>query len=293
MTDAPHDSLHRLPTVNLTRPPRDIPTLFTAASIRGILADRKTQTRRLVTPRNTEFTSAPKAYWDHANFDTAFADGGKTAGYLHVHCHRDGGDMSCAECTRMGWEGTTHRLWPRVERGDRLWVRETWAMASRASDVGTVYYRASERQSHTEFHEQIPIELCGAIQPSWPKWKPAIHMPRAFSRIIREVTEVRIERLQSISEEDAIAEGMLPREGDGAGPGPGCKWSGTGYHGGTLDKFGGLCFHTPGPSGRCSCLIAGPSPAQCAYRELWDHINGPTSWAGNPWVVVTTFRRVA
>ena len=76
--------------------------------------------------------------------------------------------------------------------GDRLWVRETWA----TDDRKNFFYRAD-----------------GETYNAGLKWKPSIHMPRAASRITLEITGVRVERLQDISEEDAIAEG-IPYQGN-------------------------------------------------------------------------------
>jgi hypothetical protein len=210
---------------------RDIPILMSAPMVRATLADMKWQTRRdcfdyAEPPGNCFIESG------HAVF---------TSGCFY-------------EKRKLRWAP-----------GDRLWVRETWAMASRASDFATIYYRASERQSHTEFHKQIPVALCGKIQTSWPKWKPAIHMPRSFSRITLEVTDVRVERLQSISREDAIAEGIY--------------WSET---------FGGW---TSGAGSDETCDFHQRLP-EVSYSKLWDRINGRGSWDANPWIVVIGFRRV-
>jgi hypothetical protein len=113
-------------------------------------------------------------------------------------------------------------------------------------------------------------------------WRPSIFMSRWASRISLEVTAVRIERLQEVSEEDAVAEGLRAQVGDSDA---GYTWSGTGYEGGIPGSF-----HTPGTAG-CRCNVAGPSPAQCAYRELWDSINGKRApWSANPWVWVVEFR---
>lgn len=77
--------------------------------------------------------------------------------------------------------------------GDRLWVRETWIDLSpyEETDVKRAAYKAS----------------FGNV-PSDARWKPSIHMPRWASRITLEITEVRVQRLREISEEDAIAEGI-------------------------------------------------------------------------------------
>lgn len=87
-------------------------------------------------------------------------------------------------------------------------------------------------------------------------WKPSIHMPRWASRITLEVTGVRIERLQDISEADARAEGIEQSE-----------------------RTGGWL------PGNCAA-------PEWAFRELWESINGAGSWNANPWVWVVEFRRI-
>ena len=93
------------------------------------------------------------------------------------------------------------------------------------------------------------------------KWRPSIFMPRWVSRITLEITDVRVERLQDISEADAIAEGVeyLP------------------------DVGGWRCYMNE---------RGGYTYAVTSYRSLWESINGPGSWAANPWVWVIGYRRV-
>jgi len=137
---------------------------------------------------------------------------------------------------------SVHTLCPYGQPGNRLWVRESFRDA-RAAMLGRVLYRADGDN------------ICG--------WKPSIHMPRHLSRITLEVTTVRVERLQSISEADAQAEGVTP------------KWE-PGCSGRLMDALGGFSFR----------------PAASAYAELWEQIHGPGSWDANPWVWVIEFKRV-
>jgi hypothetical protein len=124
-----------------------------------------------------------------------------------------------------------HRIrCPYGSPGDRLWVRETW----RPSQVeGKAWYAAT----------------CG--DGLHGRWRPSIHMPRWASRLTLEITGVRVERVQEISEADAYAEGIAP-------------WT--------------------SPEQTFSPVVR--------YHELWDSINGPGSWASNPWVWVLSFKRI-
>ncbi|MBB3234388.1 hypothetical protein [Phyllobacterium endophyticum] len=135
----------------------------------------------------------------------------------------------------------------RYEIGDRLWVRET--IADTGNGIGYV--------------------ADGSAQYSYVwAWKrdklPAIHMPRAVSRLTLIVTDVRVERLQDISRDDAIAEGLIRMPlAPTAAVKAGCDWGFEGDH-----RFG--------------------SPVS-AYAALWDHINGAGAWEDNPWIVAVTF----
>lgn len=131
--------------------------------------------------------------------------------------------------------------------GDRIWVRETWNKYG-----GLLTYRAD----HDWIDDMRKETVCTA------KWVPSIHMPRWASRILLEITDVRVERLNAISEEDARAEGII----DG-----GCLNCGE-----------------PEP---CGC--ANPEPdATDAFAYLWQSIYGQDNWNANPWVWVIEFKRV-
>lgn len=115
--------------------------------------------------------------------------------------------------------------------GEHLWVRETWAM----------------------FQDSIPHYKATGQAPKDGKWRPSIHMPRWASRITLEITGVRVERLQDISEADAIAEGV------------------------------GFLRHVPD--------VDETLTAKQLYECLWESINGPGSWESNPWVWVVSFKQ--
>jgi hypothetical protein len=140
--------------------------------------------------------------------------------------------------------------------GDLLWVRETW--------VPTIAVRAFYRATHEKM----------LADDGWRgKWKPAIHMPRAVSRLTLRITDVRVERLQQISEADAIAEGV-ERVDDPRG----VAWKS--YE----------VIHTGRHKRESHPHAAAPNRSPItSYRELWESLNGPDSWIENPWCWVLTF----
>ncbi len=136
--------------------------------------------------------------------------------------------------------------------GDRLWVRETWALNPYLLELPAYVYRAD--------YEPLSDILI--------KWKPSIHMPRSASRITLEITGVRVERLQDISEQDAIAEGIesaqLPNEET-------CKLRWKDYQA----KF----------------IKCGFFSSIDSFKSLWDSINVQKHpWESNPWVWVVEFK---
>jgi len=113
--------------------------------------------------------------------------------YIEAHKHSKGWAEIC----------------PYGKLGDLLWVRETWAK-NLGSNGGAVYYADYESAS---FHRyELPS---GKLLDGCDRWKPSIHMPRRISRLTLEITETRMQRLQDISREDALAEGVTGGEGPG------------------------------------------------------------------------------
>lgn len=138
---------------------------------------------------------------------------------------------------------------PYGKSGDRLWVRETWRPA--ISDSHECFaYKADNKYK------------CGKDAPTdyQPEWKPSIHMPRSACRLILEVSDVRVERLQDISEEDAIAEGIESR------------MIGNRFYKNYLSKEKDYMG---------SKLWFFDSPID-SFRSLWELINGANSWDANP-----------
>lgn len=137
---------------------------------------------------------------------------------------------------------------PYGQIGDLIWARETWCSVSRADCVGGVT---------TKFHYKADME-------DTFKFKPSIHMPKSASRIWEKITDIRVERLQDISEEDAIAEGIKPLLASGA----------------QLATHGRLYKHyTEHQEG---IFGTGLKPVK-SYETLWESINGDGSWDLNPW----------
>ena len=148
------------------------PILFNTEMVRGILADAKTTTRRPIKPTSKD-----------ADRVSALIDE-RTGSIIGVaNCHKDGSAMSDIK--------------PPYQKGDILYVRETWKRIPGASSNGgfAYKYKASEEGRYWD-------KVYGF------KWKPSIHMPKEAARIWLKVTNVRIERVEDITEEQARAEGF-------------------------------------------------------------------------------------
>ncbi|HBM3258674.1 TPA: hypothetical protein LVN16_000998 [Klebsiella oxytoca] len=136
----------------------------------------------------------------NAEMVRAILDGRKTQTRRTVKPQPD--EDGLAKVTNGPWVDTSERNYrcPFGDVGDRIWVRETWAEAG-ASAPDLKLYRANYPEHVPSHYENVP-------PANEIRWTPSIHMPRWASRILLEITDMRVERLNSISEEDAIAEGM-------------------------------------------------------------------------------------
>ncbi|WP_245425059.1 hypothetical protein [Sinorhizobium sp. M4_45] len=166
-----------------------------------MLDGRKTQTRRILSFQSTllngkpwsKFTKAQEWDWRKAFVDPGPSPAGNPGPYLKLPWLSGDTDP---------FDGTTHRVYPKMQTGDRLWVKETHARVGDNGDdhmacpdlARLVYYRADD------------------VQPELSRWRPSIFMRRQDSRITLIVTEVRVERLQEISIADALAEGVFVPE---------------------------------------------------------------------------------
>lgn len=149
--------------------------------------------------------------------------------------------------------------------GDRLYVRETWGYEY----GGGFLYRASH----------------GHMQPDG-RWRPPIHMPRAACRLILEITHVRVERLQDISEADAVAEGCYTNDEYGNLAGTDNLWPCPHCSGWQVHPCLGQNYGVT----ECDCTAC--DTAQKRFSALWQSINSPESWAANPLVWVVSFKKI-
>ena len=256
---------------------KERPIIFSAPMVRAILDGRKTQTRRVVGYGNsTVLGSRSKALWSQLVWDGIHGlhprvDPGPDPfgcdGYQYLHVpavnpeDKPGGPDDVAR----------FRVRPVWDCGDRLWVRETWM---EEYDTDTIRPFTPPRYLYAATHDgEQPIVMDGDGGGVTNKdgsfasaWRSPMFMPRRASRITLEITAVRVERLNQISEEDAIAEGMTYFDGR--------NYEADGWH--------------PNDYRR------GYWPdAVDAYRGLWDSINGKRHpWASNPWVWVLEFKRL-
>lgn len=224
---------------------KERPILFSAPMVRAILEGRKTQTRRVIKPRKSA--------------EGLLCDPIATQSFASEHL--ESLEIQGFDCEHVG-EGQ-FRVFPPCpygEVGTRLWVRETWA--KNTGIAGGFLYRADHGGCASYASHNL---ASGMTTHSMDKWKPSIHMPRWASRITLEITGVRVERLNDISEQDAMEEGIQCTKGILTGNKK--YW---------VPDEGYECFST----------------ASSAFRELWESINGAGSWQQNPWVWVVEFRRV-
>ena len=219
---------------------KERPILFSAPMVRALLAGTKTQTRRVVKPQPSSVI--------HDLF--IWKDNAAPREELLALC-------------------------PYGQSGDRLWVREAWQYADWTDDgYPWIGYRADDtrklcdRISSEEWSERLMDTWAALSAPenyaidnraADRRWRPGIHMPRWASRILLEITGVRVERLQDISEADARAEGAPPSHP-------------------SIDRISREFGYADFP--------------RSWYAQLWEQINGAGNWAANSWVWVVEFRRI-
>jgi hypothetical protein len=215
----------------------DRPILFNGDMVRAILDGRKTQTRRPIDSLLFVETTNPDRVIEQSSPDFAAAA------------------MQWVRC-------------PYGAPGDRLWVRETWtphgprqpgpAMYAADGAIGT-WLDDGGGGRFWSHHGWVSGHAAPDKRGRWfgkpDRWRPSIHMPRWASRLTLDILRVRVERLQDISEEDALAEGFTT---------------------GTEELLGGAVARLS---------------ARDYFQNTWQDIYGFASWDANPWVWVVTFAR--
>ena len=214
---------------------KERPIIFNSEMVKAILDGRKTQTRRVMKSQPRPSESRLGDYWFPCK---------KMETMVHVS------EFNPATSRYPDSQDVFSECCPFGAIGDRLWVRETFALG--LCTESTLAYNATHKPEDLEdgWFEKI-------------KWTPSIHMPRWASRINLEITNVRVERLNAISEEDALAEGCKALEG--------CKWH-------TFEEA------------KCGTPMHNHT-AKDAFSALWQSIYGEENWSSNPWVWVVEFKQ--
>jgi hypothetical protein len=213
---------------------KERPILFSGPMVRAILDGRKTVTRRPIKPSIRGFD---------VSFELHQQDDGS---WRPLHTF----DESC-----MDDQGTEHPVvCPYGKPGDRLWVRETW-YCDHFEVMRGPYLKPADLDVTEARGDGTLVYAADGLTPyeaDQPAWKPSIHMPRWASRILLEVTDVRVEQLQAISIGQICMEGLA----------------------------------------RSIYEFIPVTTAFDAFAEVWDSINGPGAWEANPWVWAVEFKQV-
>jgi len=235
---------------------KERPILFRGEMVRAILDGRKTMTRRVVKTNNHS-----------ANLDTYFMDGEPSVLGMQF---TDGTKVKC----------------PYGKVGDRLWVRETWGLRPYAVEaigrkitnpLSQFLWEGSDFSRPIATKEFIDNHiLTWGVEWEWKAayagdfssvhWRPSTRMPRWASRLTLEITGVRVERLQDISDADALSEGVER----------------------LINEDGFIDYHPQWGK------VIKAMDAASSFRSLWDSINAAhgLGWDTNPWVWVITFNMV-
>ncbi|MCL8299434.1 hypothetical protein [Pseudomonas mosselii] len=229
--------------MDTSQQPKERPILFSAPMVRAILDGRKTVTRRPVKGLKTNFPVVAAADGTPLRTGACWDIGGPI-----LHC-------------------------PFGKPGERMWVRETW-YCDHDEVMRGPYLKPDDLDIREARDDGTLIYAADGLTPyeaDQPVWKPNIHMPRWACRILLEITNVRVERLQD-------GEGETPFES---------RYVAEGIHR-IHHGDGEYAFHPfksePGPGNWTDPFDA--------WRELWVSVNGSDSWNANPWVWVVEFKRV-
>lgn len=228
---------------------RERPILLNAEMVRAVLDGRKTQTRRMLTPRHLKMIDTAAIIGECYELES---------GHLHENSQ------------------SYYREWcPFGAVGDRLWVRETWQGPLVGYDDAYSMFKDPKPYQKVE---NCVYRADGGPCPEFTDaddnlrqgWRPSIHMPRWASRITLEITGVRVERLNSISEADALAEGVRRT-------------------GSTPVTDPAYCNYLAANLNDVREWFDRPSDS---FISLWQLIYGAESWQHSPWVWVIEFKRV-
>ncbi len=228
---------------------RELPILFSTPMVRAILDGHKTMTRRVMKP----------AFRNHRGFkqgDGLWIDGYKDSDKPNAHIK----DYSVSS---VWWPKDSYiKEFAPYKPGDKLWVRETWQCVKYDSMDGDLSYGVEFKdgtRKYFEFDDNERYHQFGKFALK-EGWQPSIYLPKEAARIWLEIVNVRVERLQEITEEDARAEGCID------------------FH----DKVG---------DGKFDDVAEFDLTAKDAFIELWDSLNAKRGygWEVNPWVWVIEF----
>lgn len=222
--------------------------IFNGEMVRAILEGRKTQTRRAMKVQPSD-----GFHPTHNGYDLNLNAHWYTPGVVDKN-----GYLQPAKKDVFGVadENEGHTC-PFGAVGDRIWVRETWAEAG-AGAPDLKLYRANYPAHVPTHYENVP-------PTEDVRWTPSIHMPRWASRLTLEITGVRVERLNAISETDAEAEGIDMEALFDA-----------------QDCYDCIADHN----------MTGRPTVTGEFKYLWESIYGEESWKANPWVWVIEFKRI-
>ena len=181
---------------------KEHPILFTGAMVRAILDGTKTQTRRVMKPQPKHHNACNGGWLEYRGQHLSYPYG------PHAR-HRD---------TRNSFiYARWSELCPLGQPGDTLWVREAWCEVDR--DGWCYCDRPKDelitnlgypRRNGVAYRANTDADADRCRRELGYKWRPSIYMPRWASRIALPVANIRVQRVQDISEEDAMAEGILP-----------------------------------------------------------------------------------
>ena len=232
--------------------------LFSADEVMGVLGGRKTQFRRVVKPQPDQNAEEGGVMFTSNGFMRVRASRGRNAraaGRLNFH------NFSC----------------PYGQPGDSLWVKETFGCGRDFYPHYTYVYRV-------DFPTPDDLDGIRAEAGDDWRWQSSVHMPKQASRITLVVLSVRVQRLQAITDEDAVAEGAT-RRGD--------LWSMDWSKCGSWSRYASASPIKGKDYARLVEADVGLGSARFAFANYWDKINGKRlPWSSNPFVWAIGFKRM-